>query len=102
MTNVTFAIYPRDVYRRHVRVIKTAPASRDAGAGWRTDLLTSPFRLYAGRNENQTVFLLLLFLRLHAFEVGLLVEANLLFPQPFHRESEGIADVHAMCRDLGC
>jgi hypothetical protein len=34
-------------------VQKTAPASRDAGAGWRTDLLTSPFRLYAGRNENQ-------------------------------------------------
>ena len=59
-----------------------------------------PLIRWAERKPN--CLLLHVFLRFHAFEVGLLVAANLFFPQPFHSESEGVADVHAMCRDLGC
>ena len=89
MTNVTFAIYPRDVYRRHVRVIKKLPhlATQEQGGA----------PIYQFVLTKLTYVLSLVFLRLHAFEVGLLVAANLFFPQPFHSESEGVADVHAMC-----
>jgi hypothetical protein len=59
-------------------VQKTAPASRDAGAGWRTDLLTSKTR----------ISLSLVFLWLHAFKVSFFSVNEKLKGREFLREEQ--------------